>query len=73
MGHSGHWIMTGWHGEQRDFQNNEKTMEHWIMQTGWHAEQWDFQKNGKTMEHSNHWMMTGWHYRHVSTFCGKGP
>jgi hypothetical protein len=29
--------MTGWHGEQRDFQNNEKTMEHsdsWIM-TGW--------------------------------------
>ena len=20
--------MTGWHGKQRDFQNNEKTMEH---------------------------------------------
>jgi hypothetical protein len=32
--HSNHWIMTGWHGEQWDFQNNEKTMEHsdhWIM------------------------------------------
>jgi hypothetical protein len=41
MEHSDHWIMTGWHGEQRDFQNNEKTMEysdHWIM-TGWHGEQ----------------------------------
>jgi hypothetical protein len=26
--------MTGWHGEQWDFQNNEKTMkhfDHWIM------------------------------------------
>jgi hypothetical protein len=36
-----HWIMTGWHGEQWDFQNNEKTMkhsDHWIM-TGWHGEQ----------------------------------
>jgi hypothetical protein len=34
MEHSDHWIMTGWHGEQWDFQNNEKTMEHfdhWIM------------------------------------------
>jgi hypothetical protein len=34
MKHSDHWIMTGWHGEQRDFQNNEKTMkhsDHWIM------------------------------------------
>jgi hypothetical protein len=44
MKHSDHWIMTGWHGEQRDFQNNEKTMEHsdhWIM-TGWHGEQCDF-------------------------------
>jgi hypothetical protein len=41
MEHSDHWIMTGWHGEQWDFQNNEKTMEHsdhWIM-TGWHGEQ----------------------------------
>jgi hypothetical protein len=31
-------IVTGWHEEQGDFQNNEKTMEHsdhWIM-TGWH-------------------------------------
>jgi hypothetical protein len=39
MEHSHHWIMTGWHGEQWDFQNNEKTMEHsdhWIM-TGWHG------------------------------------
>ena len=26
--HSDHWIMTGWHGEQWDFQNNEKTMKH---------------------------------------------
>jgi hypothetical protein len=44
--------VTGWHGEQWDFQNNEKTMEHsdhWIM-TGWHGEQWDFQNNEKTME-----------------------
>jgi hypothetical protein len=49
---------TGWHGEQWDFQNNEKTMEHsdnWIM-TGWHGEQWDFQNNEKTMEHSDHWI-----------------
>jgi hypothetical protein len=41
MEHSNHSIMTGWHGEQWDFQNNEKTMEHfdnWIM-TGWHGEQ----------------------------------
>jgi hypothetical protein len=33
MEHSDHWITTGWHGEQWDFQNNEKTMEHsdrWI-------------------------------------------
>ena len=52
---------TGWHGEQWDFQNNEKTMEHsdhWIM-TEWHGEQWDFQNNEKTMEHSDHWIMTG--------------
>jgi hypothetical protein len=52
--------MTGWHGEQWDFQNNEKTMEHsdhWIM-TGWHGEQWDFQNNEKTMEHSDHWIVT---------------
>jgi hypothetical protein len=44
--------MTGWHGEQWDFQNNGKTMEqsdHWIM-TRWHGEQWDFQNNEKTME-----------------------
>ena len=30
--------MTGWHGEQWDLQNNEKTMEHsdhWIL-TGWY-------------------------------------
>jgi hypothetical protein len=42
MEHSDHWIMTAeWHGEQWDFQNNEKTMEHsddWIM-TGWHGKQ----------------------------------
>ena len=52
-----------WHGEQWDFQNNEKTMEHsdhWIV-TGWHGEQWDFQNNEKTMEHSDHWIVTGWH------------
>jgi hypothetical protein len=38
-------VMTGWHGEQWDFQNNGKTMEHsdhWIMMTGWHGEQWIF-------------------------------
>ena len=61
MEHSDHWIATGWHGEQWDFQYNEKTMEHanhWIM-TGWHGEQWDFQYNEKTMEHSDHWIMTG--------------
>ena len=38
MEHSDNWIMTGRHGEQWDFQNNEKTMEHsdnhWIL-TGW--------------------------------------
>jgi hypothetical protein len=48
MEHSDHWNVTGWHGKQWDFQNNEKTMEHsdhWIM-TGWHGEQWDF----KTMK-----------------------
>jgi hypothetical protein len=32
--------MTGWHGEQWDFQNNEKTMmehsDHWIV-TAWMA------------------------------------
>ena len=41
MEHSNHWIMIGWHGEQWNFQNNEKTMEHsdhWMM-TGWHEEQ----------------------------------
>ena len=46
--------LTGWHGEQWDFQNNEKTMEHsdhWIV-TGWHGEQWDMQSNKKTMEQS---------------------
>ena len=50
--------MTGWHGEQWDFENNEKTMEHsdhWIM-TGWHGEQWDFENNEKTMEYFNHWV-----------------
>jgi hypothetical protein len=31
-----HWIVTGWHGGQWDFQNNEKTMsmehcDHWIV------------------------------------------
>ena len=53
--------MTGWHGEQWDFQNNEKTMEHsdhWIM-TEMHGELWDSQNNEKTMEHSNRWIMTG--------------
>ena len=32
--HSDHWIMTGWHGEQWDFQNNEKTVghsDHWMV------------------------------------------
>ena len=45
---------------ERDFQNNEKTMEHfdhWIM-TGWRGEQWDFQNNEKTMEHFDHLIMT---------------
>jgi hypothetical protein len=46
MEHSDHKIVTGWHEEQWDFQNNEKTMEinsdHQIV-TGWHEEQWDFQ------------------------------
>jgi hypothetical protein len=27
MEYSGHWNVTGWHGEQRDFENNEKTKE----------------------------------------------
>jgi hypothetical protein len=47
MEHSDHCIMIGWHEEQWDFQNNEKTMEHsdhWIL-TEWHEEQWDFQNN----------------------------
>ena len=26
MEHFDHWIMTGWHGELGDFQNNEKTI-----------------------------------------------
>jgi hypothetical protein len=59
MEHSDHWIMTGWHGEQWDFQNNKKTMthsDHWII-TGWHGEQWDFRNNEKTMEHSDHWTL----------------
>jgi hypothetical protein len=37
MEHSDHWNVTGWHGEQLDFENNEKTMEHsdhWNV-TGW--------------------------------------
>jgi hypothetical protein len=46
MEHFDHWIMTGWRGEQRDFQNNEKTMER------------DFQNNEKTMEHFDHLIMT---------------
>ena len=49
MEHSDHWNVTGWHGEQWDFQNNEKTMEHsdhWIM-TGWHGEQWNFETKGQ--------------------------
>jgi hypothetical protein len=57
MEHSDHWIVPGWHGEQWDFQNNEKTWN--ILITGWHGEQWDFQHNEKTMEHSDHWIMTG--------------
>jgi hypothetical protein len=49
MEQSDHWItVTGWHTEQWDFQNNDKTVEHsdhyWIM-TGWHGEQWDFRNN----------------------------
>ena len=62
MKHSGHWIVTGWHGEQWDFQNNENKMKHsghWIV-TGWHGEQWDFQNNEKTMKHSGHWIMIGY-------------
>ena len=47
--------MTGWHGEQWDFQTNKKTMEHsdhWIV-IGWHGEQWDFQNIEKAMEYSD--------------------
>jgi hypothetical protein len=39
MEHFNHWIMTGWHEEQWNFQKNEKTMEHsdhWIV-TGWQS------------------------------------
>jgi hypothetical protein len=67
--------MTGWHGEQWDFQNNEKTMEHsdhWIM-TGWHGEQWDFQNNEKTMEHSDHWIVTELHYCLSKVLCQNLP
>ena len=44
--------MTGWHGEESDFQNNEKTMEHsdHRIMTGCHGEQWDFQNNEKINE-----------------------
>jgi hypothetical protein len=59
MEYSDHWIMTRWHGEQWDFQNNEKTMEqsdHWI-KTEWHGEQWYLQNN-ETMRHSDQ-TMTG--------------
>jgi hypothetical protein len=38
--------MTGWHGEQWDFKNNENTVQqsdHWIV-TEWHGEQWDYSK-----------------------------
>ena len=64
MEHSDHWIMTEWHEEQWDFQNNEKTMEHsdrWIM-TGWHGKPWNFQNNEKTMKHSDQCIVTGYHY-----------
>jgi hypothetical protein len=50
------WV-PGWHGEQWDFQNNEKTMEHsdhWIM-TGWHGEQSIF----KTMKRQWNILITG--------------
>jgi hypothetical protein len=41
MEHSDHRNVTIWHGEQWDFQNNEKTMEHSDHRnvTGWHGEQ----------------------------------
>ncbi len=47
--------MTGWYGEQWDFQTMKRQWNiliHWIL-TGWHGEQWDFQNNEKTMEHSD--------------------
>ena len=70
MKYSDHWIMTGWHGEQWDFQNNEKTMEHsdHCIMTGWHGEQWDFQNNEKTMKYSDHCIMTGWN-GNSGNFC----
>jgi hypothetical protein len=57
MEHSDLCIVTGWHGEQWYFQNNEKTLEHsdHLIMTGWHGEQWYFQNNEKTVvEHSDH-------------------
>jgi hypothetical protein len=35
MEHSDHQIMTEWHGEQWDFQNSEKTMEHILITGSW--------------------------------------
>ena len=31
MQHSGRWIITGWHEEQRHFQNKEKIVEHILL------------------------------------------
>lgn len=50
--YSGRRIITGWHGEQQDFQNKKKTMEHFD------------QDNGNTVKYSDHWIMTGWHGEH---------
>jgi hypothetical protein len=49
--------MTGWHGEQSDFQNNEKTMEHsdhWIMTAGM-----DNNRIFKTMKRQWNILITG--------------
>jgi hypothetical protein len=64
--------MTGWHGEQWDFQNNEKTMEHpdhWIV-TGWDGEQLVFQNNEKTLleESEGNWKISFHSYNETTAF-----
>ena len=52
MEHSDHWIATGRHEEQWNFQNHERQWN--ILITGWHEEQWNFQNNEMTMKHFDH-------------------